>query len=113
MPRIPSLLSRPYSIATFCTLIINSRKVVYLSPNKLETFFPSQGRTAHGEYSKSIQFKSKDKEYVDVRTIRQITSGCICGFGVGLLFSTISRPLLIISVIIGAGIQPSISHTKI
>ncbi|RKF60777.1 hypothetical protein OnM2_047062 [Erysiphe neolycopersici] len=111
MAKFLSFFLRPYSIATICSIVINTRHVAHMSPNKSESFFfSSPDRIAHRDNSDPVQSKRVNKFQLDVKTIRQITSGSISGFGVSRLLSKISRPLLIITVLMGVVIQKS-SHT--
>lgn len=106
MAKFLSHFLRPYSVATICTTIANARNVAHMSPNKLESCtFSSQDRITHRDNSNPLQPQREIKSHLDVKTIRQITSGSISGIGVGLLISAISRPLLVITVLMGFAIQ--------
>ncbi|TQS35947.1 hypothetical protein Golomagni_03617 [Golovinomyces magnicellulatus] len=107
MANFAPFLLKPSSLGLLCGLSMTTRHILHLPPIRLDGFSNSEGHRSLPLTQQNVDSHARRHAGLpcDVKTIRQITTGSICGLCAGLFISAFSRPLVIIVGLLGAGFQ--------
>ncbi|RKF65098.1 hypothetical protein GcC1_125020 [Golovinomyces cichoracearum] len=107
MANVASFLLKPSSLGLLCGLSMTTRQILHLPPIRLDCISNNEGHRSLPLTQQKIDSRTRRQAKLpcDVKTIRQITVGSICGLCAGLFISAFSRPLVIVVGLLGAGFQ--------
>ncbi|RKF84253.1 hypothetical protein GcM1_131005 [Golovinomyces cichoracearum] len=107
MANVASFLLKPSSLGLLCGLSMTTRQILHLPPIRLDGISNNEGHRSLPLTQQNIDSRTRRQAKLpcDVKTIRQITIGSICGLCAGLFIGAFSRPLVIGVALLGAGFQ--------